>query len=252
MRDLSTVIRRCFSYKNGDILYKERSDDKSSKGVFLMIPCHECSFEMPVLAIHVLDMASFHTENPVDAAVSNLRHLGFRSQYKTLHSAFHDALNTSCPEYSLVRLPMVKGLDKPYYTMRGAVFNADFHPVMIMSWQMERFHTDIPPHDSYSKEGWYLRFVKPVLRIAPEVVLNKDDAVKRYIVNNIVPTALSLRHIVAPAIYANADIRKTYSNVEVVIGDIPFGLKEAEVPSVSTTNEALLNVALSHIDEVMQ
>ena len=82
------------------------------------------------------------------------------------------------------------------------------------------------------------------------------DAVERFIINQIIPTALSINYLSSPSCHRSVIYESNSTNcntkVKVLIEKIPFIIKETDVPSISTTNEELLDTALNYIDEIIE
>lgn len=147
----------------------------------------------------------------------------------------------------LVKIPLDTQGENYYYGTCGAIFNKNLMPVMIMSWRIEKVQQDNPD------KSFVYKFTQPILRVSPSVFTVKADSLTRYIINQIIPNALRNRYD-APHIYSNPLFPSTYEsfNIKVDIDEFPFTLQKVNAPSVSTTNEELLNVALANIDEIAE
>lgn len=120
----------------------------------------------------------------------------------------------------------------------------------MLSWELKKIYRDD------EQDPFRYKFIRPILRVAPEVFINKSNTVERFIINQIIPTALSITYLSSPEFY-NCKIYDSNSyncntKVKVLIEKIPFIIKEADVPSISTTNEELLGTALNYIDEIIE
>ena len=120
----------------------------------------------------------------------------------------------------------------------------------MLSWELKKIYRDD------EQDPFRYKFIRPILRVAPEVFINKSNTVERFIINQIIPTALSVIYLSSPIFHRSMLYESNSSNcdtkVKVLIEKIPFIIKETDVPSISTTNEELLGTALNYIDEIVE
>lgn len=210
----------------------------------MTIPMKNTIIELPVLMFYELPKMPFIP----DAFVANLNYIGLADLYKTLSSNVKAALTARLSRKRLFKITLSDKSSNVYYGTFGAIFDENFHPIMILSWEMYKI-----PVDKDIPDRVILRPVNPILRIHPSVFINKNDSMKRFIANKIFPTALELA-IHAP--YAQlpylspANHNRLYS-VQVIVDKMPFEVKEPSRPSISTTNKSLINVALDNLDEII-
>lgn len=252
MRELSSVIRYCFenslsNYTNGSSILE------NDKFADMIIPINSNSFEVPIFALEAFSVMHLRgTVESTDAIVVNLCKGTGTSTYKSLACRVRDILQKG---YSANQLTLLtEGSDpNPYYGTGGAIFNKDFQPVMLLTWQMQKVF-DI--EEENSRYLFRYRFTKPILRVAPEVFILKADSVQRFIINKIVPKLLNLSYVYKPDMRACSELflRNDYTRLvpKVEIEKCPFEVKEADAPSISTTNEKLLDVALNNLEEIIQ
>lgn len=245
-RDLSYIVERC--YKDYNNTYCDLSTDNAdNKYANLVIPMDKDVFEVPVFALQAFnnDVLREHPRS-IDAIVVNLHYTGYRSSYKSLDAAIRNTLNAVLTNaHNIVRLP--HDFNEPvYYCLGGSIFDKDYNPIMMMTWVIEKDYSD-------GEEGMLrYKFVRPQLRIAPETFIYRASAVERYIVNKIAPKALQLRYGVdSPYMGSNFNQQGICGDVKLIVEKMPFALRSADVPSVSTTNEELVRVALDNIEELM-
>ena len=138
--------------------------------------------------------------------------------------------------------------ENPYYTTWGAIFNKDYIPVMMLTWELEK--EPLPDNTDFQ-----YKFTRPVLRLAPEV-FRKSNAVEKYIVNKVIPEILTLDGLNFPfreglhGFYKH-DYGEVVPDVKIIVEYCPFRLSSVDMPSISTTNKDLLNIALDNLDEVI-
>ena len=169
------------------------------------------------------------------------------SRYSSLERIMQDILLEPYNGSWLVKVSVKAGnaIDK-YYCTHGAIFNENFSPLMLCSWQLTRGW--LTPNDP---KYW---FTKPVIWIHPSVYTNRATKMNKFIADKVV-THLLQTGITHPRLCdVGGSFMRTSSDClpKVVIDEFPFVLRDAEVPSISTTNEQLLQLALDHVEEVIQ
>lgn len=247
MANLESTIRSCYedigraphSYCNCEI--------PIAKTIYMTIPVTEDKFEVPLFALDYLVRIS---DSDMDLLAVTLESIGKKSYYKTIDASIKAYLGTDLHSYHLIKLPTKEGESK-YYCSHGAIFDEDFIPVMLMTWEMEKVES------SSADCPYKLKVLRPILRISPKVVLYKSNSVERYIINRILPSSLALYHIYNPYVRGCSKLElngygdKSFK-VKVIIENIPFELKKPDTPSISTTNEELMKVALDNLEEIAQ
>ena len=98
-------------------------------------------------------------------------------------------------------------------------------------------------------------FVRPILRVNPYTFLYKSDSMEKFIVNKMINTCLEDK-IYLPSSYDLSEKFKVKSDekaaVKVIIDNCPFLVHQTDSPSISTTNEKLLQLVIDHLDELIQ
>ena len=247
MRDLKYIIQRCFEGYLQDSIYSN-VDTTIRNFQYMNVPIFKDVFELPVFMIGKLSNRNPSvTSDKVDSFTVRLNYIGTESNFKTLSSKMRAILINVFNKARLVKIPLDTQDENYYYGTCGAIFNKNLMPVMIMSWRIEKVQQD------NSDKPFVYKFTQPILRVSPSVFTVKADSLTRYIINQIIPNALRNRYD-APHIYSNPLFLSTYESfsIKVDIGEFPFTLQKVNAPSVSTTNEELLNVALANIDEVVE
>lgn len=245
MRDLTSTLRFCFEHWSGE--YRAFSKSRASEN-YAQMATHLTSdiFEIPVCMLDVFyNKSKLMRMSSFDTVVMELVNIGRYSSVKSPSSALKNVLTArNNRDIKLVQFPYENQSIPPYYSTFGAVFDKDFKPVFIMSWQMKRFP---------DSEGLYKYiFIRPIFRVSPKVILQKDDAVKRYIVNKVIPAILTMGPVSVPAVNSLIGNSNELFKVKVEIDDFPFVIKSADAPSISTTNKMLIDLAIDNIDEIVQ
>mgnify|MGYP007106417837 CR=1 FL=1 len=247
MRDLKYIIQRCFEGYLQDAICSPRNN-VIHNFQYMNVPIFKDVFELPVFMIGRMSNCNLPvTSDEVDSFTACLNYIGTESTYKTLSSKMRAILINVFNKARLVKIPLDTQGENYYYGTCGAIFNKNLMPVMMMSWRIEKVKRD------NTDTLFVYKFTQPILRVSPSVFTVKANPLTRYIINQIIPNALRNRYD-APHIYSNPLFPSTHEsfNIKVDIGEFPFTLQKVNAPSVSTTNEELLHVALDHIDEVVQ
>ena len=251
MRDLKNAIFYCFEDSNQSNYSLNRGISFTSKSSYMLIPVTGDNIEIPTMAMYSLYKVADKITNkkPIDTIVINLENTGGFTTYKSVDACFRDAFRVSYQNDRLRKLITVGNPEKTYYGTYGAIFDENFKPVVMLSWELKKIYRD------NGQDSFKYKFIRPILRVAPEVFINKSNTVERFIINKLIPTTLSLTRIYSP-IYRSKiyDTNNDDCNLKakVLVEDCPFVIKETDVPSISTTNEELLDTVLNYIDEVIE
>jgi hypothetical protein len=245
MANLNCIINSIFdgSYRYSAIrkLYRYNAPIETDSPVtstkFMDIPINTNSFELPLFMYWAC--ANVLTGDTIPDVISaKLVSYGLKSDYKTTESIMKDALSTSF-EYKLIQ---VNVSNTSYYVTYGALFDKDFKPLMMLLWNMNNISTDDTPR--YSLE--------PICRVDPVLYVDKKDAIQKFIAGKFITTVLqSYAHVprqALPIIYSDSN----YITPKVEIAPLRFNIRSVSTPSISTDNEALLQLAIDNVEELMQ
>lgn len=240
MRNLSQTLERCYE----DSLRLLRSLNSNippiENTIYMTVPLTSDYIEVPVFLMNALPYYPKY-----DAIVTPLFARGLYSPYKSVPNNIRNALGCNYSQYHLQRVSL-EGDQDIYYGTYGAIFNKDFVPIMMLTWEIEK----VPSQTTLYK----YKVAKPVLRVTPEV-FRKSNAVEKYIVNRIIPEVLSLSvdyPYVNNSFFYNHTYDEVAPRIKVIIDDCPYKLRHTEAPSFSTTNRELLKLALDNLDELTQ
>lgn len=250
MASLDSVIYEIFedSNINSQIRRQYYSRNTSNTPItvkkYMEIPIDSDVFELPLFAFE--DFKKMHQNKKIgDVIVASLYSCGQTSNYKSLDSIMKDTLSTYFDKHLCkVQIPNSPNV---YYTTFGAVFDKNFTPLMMLSWIMEK----------REGEGGVIKYhyKKPLLRLNPYPCLNKEDALQKFICGRWMTTALGTR-VYIPSTYGCVNFIEpgyfSFDHVKIEIDECPFVIRGTDVPSISVTNEALLQLAADHIDEILQ
>lgn len=241
MQDLSSVIHDAFVYSSSRILYTKRHH-QSLHPANMIIPIYSKVFEIPVMA----DSKLYDIVRD-DLSVENLslflNYEGRGSRYKSLDGEFREILSTDFASNRLAKIDVPKE-SVNYYASRGAIFNSELYPVMLLSWQVKGTLTLI---------GMEYTYLRPILRIHSSVFIQKSDSVQRYIINKILPACLCTQIIRYPYIKKDRDytVRDQLYDIKVEIDNCPFLVQKVDTPSISTTNEDIIKAALDNSEDFL-
>nr|DAK84531.1 MAG TPA: hypothetical protein [Caudoviricetes sp.] len=250
MRDLKTALSYCFECVAADTYSISRSISFTDKSSYMLIPVTGDNIEIPTMAMFSLPTLEnkILQKEPIDALVVNLNNNGGYSSFKSVSASIRDAFTVLYKNAHLRKLVTVGDPEKTYYGTYGAIFDENFKPIVMLSWELKKIYRDD------EQDPFRYKFISPILRVAPEVFINKSNTVERFIINQIIPTALSITYLSSPIFHRSMIYESNSGNckVKVLIEKIPFIIKETDVPSISTTNEELLGTALNYIDEIVE
>lgn len=257
-RDLSTTIQSTFSgYSYTRRHYNSFNRAFSNLRRMMEIPIKGDTVEIPTFALEKFkELVAREDDRTTDAFVVSLYSAITYDRYKTVDRFMRDVLQEDLSSH-LLELKVGTD-DNPifYYGTHGAVFDKDFNPIMMLSWILKR--EDMLDEEGKTVSRHYID-AQPVLRISPEVYLRKADTMQRWIVNKVTNTCLEYSitnpfndlFLTGFINYSGSPLTRTV-DVKVEICESPFKPKDADTPSVSTSNKDLLQLAIDHIDEVMQ
>ena len=245
MTSLDCVIRNIFNNDNYYSRIRRLDTTPVTVKKYMEIPIDSDVFELPLLAFDDFRMM-YQNRKESDMIVACLYSCGQKSQYRSFDSIIKDVLSARFDRH----LCRVEIANSPfvYYATFGAIFDMNFTPLMMMSWIMER---------KANTEGVVkCHYKKPLLRLNPYPCLNKEDALQKFICGRLMTTTLG-QTIHAPSFYGcDSFIEQSdylsFNHVRVEIDECPFTIKSTDVPSISVTNEDLLQLAEDHIDEILQ
>jgi hypothetical protein len=237
MLRLDSIIYNIFKLNRGSNLYPGENRITSIK--YMEIPVDSDVFEVPLFAFHKFCNMLDKGIN-ASTIVATLYSCGAESSYKSIEAIMRNVLYTTF-DCHLSKI-LIDDTSNIYYATMGAVFDKDLNPLMVMSWQMERQNDEREPYS----------FKRPILHITPMSFVRKEDPVQRFLVGKMLTTALDM-DIPEPYLFTNRLHFKTNESsfkIKVEIDDCPFNIKGVDVPSISVTNENLLQLAAEHIDEI--
>lgn len=216
--------------------------------LYMEIPIGSDVFELPLLAYSAFrDMLSHNRH--CDTLVAQIYSCGLESSYKSLDSIMKDVL-TAKPSLHLCKV-RVPGSSNVYYSTYGTVFDSRLKPLMMLSWVFER------KPDGNGRMKYHYK--KPLLRLNPQTCLLKEDALQRFMAGRMMTS--SLESYVTLPYFASMDeyLEQTHSYINrrsfqarIEIDECPFVIRGVDIPSISLTNEALLQMAADHINEILQ
>lgn len=249
-RDVSGIIRAMFSLDAYNSCWGSRTSSHNPNIRYMEIPITDDVFEVPIMAFNkFVSVVGNNLDMQTEAITIMLNTNDLSPQYKTVDRNMKDVLVERFWDNRLVKINAVPGSEAIatiYYGTQGAVFDKDFNPLFMCSYIMKRCHE--------GENDVKYRFVRPIVRCAPSVFISKANSVERFLANKVLTTCLQYE-VYLPLDYAinNRIIREGHTaSVKVEIDNIPFALHQIDTPSVSTCNEQLIQIAIDHLDELIQ
>lgn len=239
MASLGNVI--CNIYQSTHASYyscRGRSDRPVIPGrKYMEIPICTDTFEMPVIGLKkFLCMPPSNLNNYKSIAVL-LQSSGHTSDFKSAEAIIKNTMD----QVYTGDLYQILIEDRVYYISYGVVFNANLVPIVMLSWLLEKEH-----------DTGKFKPKRPLLRVDPGLYVTREDAFQRFLCGKLITTALS-EPIPTPGI-GNVifNNRFRYFDLKVEIDKCPFNIKTPDTPSISVTEDRLKQLAVSHIDELLQ
>ena len=207
------------------------------------IPVSEDAFEIPAFVLCNSPVVRNIKKGFVDAVVANVSYYGFLSHYKSLNASFCYNITNSLSDPGLVKLPVKDGETDCYIT-HGAVFDHNLQPLLMLTWVLQK----TAPSERNLSYKCSLQGLYPIVRVAPQVIVDHSHSVHKYIANRVLSSILSLNSICL----LSEDISDNYGycfSPKALIEPIPFTVRRPSVPSVNTSNDDLIHSALDHFDD---
>lgn len=251
MANLISTIQNCFSNIPNKNFQKGTSyEDTNGCPIMMTVPINKDSFEIPLFLMSnaTRNLLESYDHKPGEAFVYRLFSTGLMSYYRSLDAKVRHNISVLNGDNSLMYITEDLDRGKKYYGTYGAIFDEKYNPLMMLLWEVKKvYSTDFPV-------GFKYQIVRPIMRIAPDVMRNKGNAMERYIANKMVAAILSLNYYYSHGInngmwmYPVTPLR---TRAKIIVDDFPFERTATEIPSASTSNEELLGIANNHLDDLM-
>lgn len=258
MADLNYFVRRMFEYP--DEAYgryvrhtADASLDANLQIRYMEVQINKDSFEVPLMLVKsFVNIVGEGKDAETEAITAVLNDIGYYVDYKTSERCFKDVIQQNFPSSRLVRMQFQqKNEFLTYYGTRGAVFDKDFNPLMICTWEVKRTVNE----RSDGSTVFEYELVRPVMHIVNWVFVDKKGLMEKFISNKLT-TMLVNEALTPPSRYSLTSRVKSSplrpGPARIVIDSFPFNFRDVAVPSISTTNEKLLQTAIDHLDEIVQ
>ena len=251
---LDSAIRSIFNDSNSNSMITRQNYGRSNTSAptiakkYMEIPISADVFELPLLAFN--DFVKIHQQRKEsNMIVAQLYSCGQTSTYKSMGSIMKDVLSTYFDRH-LSKIE-IAGTNNIYYATFGTVFDETLRPLMMLSWIMEK--------KADGEGAIKYHYKRPLLRLNPYPCIKKEDNVQRFLANRMLTTSLGT--IIYTPYFRNCSgfIEQSHAysirdgfHMKVEIDECPFVIRSTDVPSISVTNEDLLQLAADHIDEILQ
>lgn len=219
---------------------------------FMEIPLVGDTFRVPLLATRqFMDSWREHCEKGtpmIDCIAAYLSCTGASTDYKTINPIMDNVLNKECSCGQLLSIHP-RGQSFQYYGCAGAIFDEDLKPMAVQAWV---FHKKKAIENG--KDIEQLTLVRPELWVNPEAYLNKADMVQKFIANKMIGTLVGTVVYKPDRFYGSAfDFNSAYNiQVRIILDQWPYKVRKVSTPSISTSNEELIQLALDHKEELLQ
>lgn len=207
---------------------------------FMMIPVNKDKIEIPAFALE--EFADYvEKKQSADILIARLECQNYKTTYTTVDSIVREIICED-PDKKLIKM-CIPGYDVLYYGTKGAIFDKDLKPLMMMSWVFNK-EKDAEGNNVFS-------FERPIVRINPDCYVSQSNSLERYISKKIITQSLN-SGVWAPTITGLRTDRVRYMTPKVEIDSCPFKIVQADKPSVLTTTKQILQTVTDYIDELIQ
>jgi len=238
--DLLSVYQKEHGYQIRSL--RRMTDDPFLYSHALELDASRCDFEVPVFLL--ASFASLVNSNDVGRLGKLVAYLSVKTycdSYKTAMPSMRELTKSCFTEQGLAKLKIV-GKPFTYYGSVGALFDHALTPVYVSSWQLRREASG--DHCTY-------QFIKPVFRLSPTVFLGSEDIIQKFVCNKLLKLYMS-NSVYPPYVGGYFDRPQRAFPIETIIShDWPFFIRKPSEPTISTTNDSLLKVALEHCGEIV-
>lgn len=207
---------------------------------FMMIPVNKDKIEIPAFT---LDEFAYYVgkKQSADVFIARLEYQNYKTTYTTVDSIVREIICED-PDKKLIKM-CIPGYDFLYYGTKGAIFDKDLRPLMMMSWVFNK------EKDAEGNDVFF--FDRPIVRINPDCYVSQSNSLERYISKKIITQSLNSR-VWTPTVSGLKTDRVRYVAPKVEIDTCPFKIVQADRPSVLTTTKQILQTVTDYIDELIQ
>lgn len=245
---LQESVRRVFEGSPARMASLQYSSSRTGGNrLYMEIPLNASRIEIPVMAYPAF-LRCIESLPCAEALAVELFSKDYMSRYTTVERYMRDVLISDFSEDRLIRcLCTQEGRSFTYYGSHGAVFDESFRPLMMCSWQVA--HEQDSPYGAHRYS-----FIRPILRIDPDVYLCQSNPMEKWIVRKMLGTALTLRAFTRPDIPIQELQSSDFSlkDIKVEIDRCPFSLRSITPPPMDVTDKDLLMEVIEHVGEVAQ
>lgn len=207
---------------------------------FMIIPVNKDKIEIPAFAME--EFADYvEKKQSADVFIARLECQNYKTTYTTVDSIVREIICED-PGKKLVKM-CIPGYDSLYYGTKGAIFDKDLRPLMMMSWVFNK------EKDAEGDDVFF--FDRPIVRINPDCYVSQSNSLERYISKKIITQSLNAS-VWVPTVTGLKNKRITYMAPKVEIDTCPFKIVQADRPSVLTTTKQILQTVTDYIDELIQ
>jgi hypothetical protein len=255
-RDLSGTISTMFRGNTFCYAWSDRNaTDSGLPSKYMEIPISGNTILMPIFAFNTFyHLVKEERDGDIDSIVVKLDTTGKIPRYKSLDRNMKDVLLEGYPGTRLVKVKVKDSEDTEitYYATGGAIFDMDLNPLMICYYLIRKDNRSTVNSGEPDTAVTTYKVVKPVLWVDYRPVIAKSDPMEKFIANKMVNTCLEGNYNLGPHYMNRRFLRAIDRKVRVEIDRCPFNIFVTDTPSISTTNQQLIQVAKDHIEELTQ
>lgn len=221
---------------------------------FMSIAINDFSFDVPAIMVHMFMRQYkqfYEKDEPIPSHITIPLFIvenytfGYKGLFPQLRWAYDNG--SSCGLTPL----RYEYENTGYYAAQGIIIDSNYKPILMQSY---RFVVDT--QDTEKQYIKRLRLEQLCLWINPCVYL-KSDPVQKLVLSLIpkcVGQELTVHHITTSPCILMPERRTMYNGpfmkIRTIIDSFPCTMQSPSVPSISTTNEELLQTAIDHIDNL--
>lgn len=234
MKVSDIILRRFFSYgragiSNGDAHRTEIRNSfiqNTRYNKFWVLPYKDREIELPICLI-----TNFTTELPQKDTniVIPLYKIQYGEPYASGSTVLSHLFDNNFVQGGVAPLYCYKENNQCFhYGTFGAVFDEDFTPEFICSWQI------------HIGDNNRLNLVTPIIRFSPSL-FQKKDSISTTLCNTVFKNVIGKKVRNSETCY--------YQNLKVIIEDWPYPLLTPKKPDINTTDEELKQILLDNVGE---
>lgn len=208
--------------------------------VFMSVPIDKEIFEVPAFAMSTfLNIQQNNRDFHQIASLAIPLYTNYEVPcYKTVGRYMRDVLNSPYYRGLVILKPNDKNTPLLYYGTKGAIFDSNFNPIAMFTLQIK-------------KEEESFTVTKPILRVNPLLYIYKETDIDKFIANKLIPACVSDLYYLRNINYIRVENQEKME-ISVIMEKMPFDIRRVPAPDASFEQHSLIELALNHLDEILQ